>query len=251
MYRPVMNVDVKTGEAEEDVVWIPFHSTDEPVIVPDVLEDRQPRVRRLPTVKAYGPNLVCEQYAWISSWRVFTAQKVFVLGPDDQLAEVLAQVGGRPFFQMDVMQMVGDLIATDDGPAYRTIPCFRSRLPADDDLRPAIPPGNAIGWLVFHPDERAPRLDVDWLRPGDAAGWCATPGLTVRLDQAIEGGGDNLYAPVVDAAGSSVGYHVMSRALTTGSTALTPATPAPGAVAASAVTVLPEAPRRRRLFGSR
>jgi hypothetical protein len=199
IYNSVPAIDATGQLVDDDPVWIPYVSVWEHVIVPEELRDGDSAVLLLPTVKAFGPDMVCQQYAWIATRRVETGRKSYVLGPDDSISEIQAQVGGTPRMAIAVMQLVGDTVDTDDGPAYPSIPCFRFRLPLQWNGETQYPLWNFIGWLVHHPNGRASKLDHDWQHQDAADRYQARPRIEVRLDGATSVDG-MMVAPVMGEA---------------------------------------------------
>lgn len=233
-------VDPRTGEVTEDdsPIWTPYIAGSMKLSLPPDLRGAGPAVQSLPMVGAVGPDYVYDYYGYLESRRVETSAKSYVLSDSDTYGDIAAQTGGVPRLALTVLRVIGDLRTTQDGVVYDAERCFRFRLDVGPDGRPDIMVHVAIGWLVHHVDQRAPRLDVDWETgarvPGTAN--AHVPLMDVRLDLA-ERSGINVYAPREVA-----GIWDSSRAPSPTST---PAAPTPGAV-----NVLPsEQPGRRGLFG--
>lgn len=212
--------------------WVPYLREPVPVIVPAALPDLDwaslnAGVTRqvLESVGCLDADYVFEQYAYLTTRRVELPEKSYVLSERDAYETVVAQVGGRPMLGVTVLRLVGEPEATQFGPAYRTTPVVRFRLPLDADHETVWPVPGAIAWLIHHPRDRAPRVDLDWERPAGAQHQ-SLPLREVRMDGATPGSGDMVYSPVID----------REPYLTT----------TPVAAPRAGVDVLPPAPARRR-----
>jgi hypothetical protein len=191
-------ISLETGEATPDdsPIWVPWLVGVLKAVIPVDLRDGGPEIQALPAVGCVGPDHVYEYYVFRKSRRVETGTKSYVLGDTDDAADVVAQRGGRPRIAVTVLRLTGDPRTTLEGSVYDAQPCFRFRLDVGPDGEPEPPLLPALGWLVHHRDQRAPKLDIDWdggvTRSGH--GYAQMPTWEVRLDLATRTD-DLIYAP--------------------------------------------------------
>ena len=189
--------DPITGETSDSPDWIPYAEAPVAVLVPESFREFGPERQVLPSLSALDPDYVCEQYAYRTTRCIDTERKSYVLGDDDRYEVVQAQVGGQAFVAVMVFRLVGDEVPGPEGSAFGVVPAFRFRIPVVRGGEPRIAVTGAIGWLVHHRSERATHLDVDWEHPDPRGGYIASPETQVRMDMAVAGSGDTIYAPVM------------------------------------------------------